>query len=277
MEFISPVLISIIFAVFGLIVGSFLNVVIIRHGKKTLQGRSECSHCHHQLAWYELFPVLSFVFQGGKCRHCHKKISWHYSIVELITASVFYLSGMYLLGYIIVPIHPILSVIGVLSFLTIVSFGIIIAAHDTKTRLVPLPWFLGLVVSTIVFLVNYYVMIGFYLPSLLPHLVGIIIAAPFLFLWLISRGKWMGFADIEIIGWMGLYLGVLSGVGAVLSAFYLGAIFAIVFIVIKLITGSSYETLRSVKIPFAPFLLISWFITVVFSWNLFSLVASLFI
>ncbi len=275
--FISPVIISIVFAVFGLIVGSFLNVVILRRNKKTLDGRSECPDCHHQLSWYELIPIVSFLVQQGKCRHCKKNISFQYIIIEAITAVLFYLSGIYLLNNIIVPVHPILSIIAVISFLSIISFGIIIAAHDAKTRLVPLPWFLGLLGSTVIFLINYYVLIGFYLPSLLPHLIGIIIAAPFLFLWLISHGKWMGFADIEIIGWMGLYLGVLSGISAVLSAFYMGALFALLYIAVKLLSGFSYNSLRNVKIPFAPFLLISWFITVIFSWNLFSLVASLFI
>ncbi len=277
MFFTDHAIISILFALFGLIVGSFLNVVILRRGKKTLNGRSQCPSCHHQLSWYELIPVISFLVQRGSCRHCNKRISSQYITIEIITAITFYFSGVYLLDSIISLAHPTLSIIGIISFLSIISFAIIIAAHDAKTRLVPLPWFIGLVLSTIVFLINYYIMIGFYLPSLFPHLIGIIIASPFLFLWLISRGKWMGFADIELIAWMGLYLGVLSGISATVSAFYLGTIAAVLFVIIKMLSGSSYTSLRSTRIPFAPFLLISWFITVMFSWNLFSLLASLFI
>jgi len=269
--------ILILFGIFGLIVGSFLNVVILRHGTMTLQGRSECPKCHHQLKWYELVPLFSFVIQKGVCRNCDKKISLQYPLVELLTGIAFTFSGMYLLSSIIIPTNIILSIVAVISFLTIVSFSIIISVYDAKTQKVPLTWFFGLVISTIIFLLTYYVIIGFYLPSLLPHIVGLIVVTPFLFLYLISRGKWIGFADIEIIAWMGLYLGIISSITAVLSAFYLGAVVALLFIGYKLITGNPYKSLRNVKIAFAPFLLISWFVTVVFSWNLFSLVASLFI
>ncbi|HQV64852.1 MAG TPA: prepilin peptidase [Candidatus Paceibacterota bacterium] len=270
-------LITILFAIFGLLVGSFLNVVILRHKKMTLQGRSQCLKCHNQLRWYELIPVISYIVQFGKCRNCKQSISWQYAAIELLTAVLFYLSSLYLFINIVTPGNIILSSISVISFLSIVSFGIIISVHDAKTRLVPFGWFLGLVVSTVIFLVSYNVMLGFYLPSFIPHILGIMIAVPFLFLFFISRGKWMGFADIELIAWMGLYLGIVTGFSAVLSAFYLGALFALVFIVYKLLKGSTYQSLRTTRIPFAPFLIISWFITVVFSWNIFSLIASLFV
>lgn len=269
--------ITILFAIFGLIVGSFLNVVVLRRGTKTLQGRSQCPKCHNQLTWYELIPVISFIVQFGKCRNCKQKISWQYSVVELLTAVLFYLSSIYLLINVVAPGNIISSVVSIISFLSIISFGIIISVHDAKTRLVPFSWFIGLVVSTVIFLVSYNVMLGFYIPSFFPHLIGILIAAPFLFLYFISQGRWMGFADIEIIAWMGLYLGIVTGFSAVLSAFYLGALFALLFIGYKLLKGSTYQSLRTTRIPFAPFLLASWFITVVFSWNLFSLIASLFV
>lgn len=277
MFFLSTTFISILFALFGLIVGSFLNVVILRHNKKTLGGRSECPHCHKQLAWYELIPVISFVIQAGKCRGCKKQISTQYSIVELITAFVFFVSGFYLQNYIITLHHPLLSIIAVISFLTTVSYAIIISVYDIKTKLVPLVWFIGLVVSSIIFLINYYVIIGFYAPSLLPHLVGLIICTPFLFIWTISGGKWIGFADIEIIAWIGLCLGAFSGVMAVLSAFYMGALFAILFIIFKKLLGFSYKTIRTIQIPFTPFLILAWFISTVSSWDFFSLITSFFL
>lgn len=276
MFFLSTTFISILFALFGLIVGSFLNVVILRHNKKTLGGRSECTHCHKQLAWYELIPVVSYIIQVGKCRTCKKQISGQYSIVELITAFVFYVSGFYLQNYIITAHHPLLSIIAVISFLVIVSYAIIISVYDIKTKLVPLHWFIGLVVSSIIFLINYYTIIGFYAPSLLPHLVGLIICTPFLFAWIVSGGKWIGFADIEIIAWTGLYFGAFSGIITVLSAFYMGALFAILFVIFKLLLGVSYKTVRTIQIPFAPFLILAWFISTVSSWNLFSVVTSLF-
>ena len=77
--------------IFGLFIGSFLNCVIYRleQGESFLKGRSYCPNCKHQLAWYDLLPVLSFLFLRGRCRYCKKPISWQYPIVELFTGIVF--------------------------------------------------------------------------------------------------------------------------------------------------------------------------------------------
>ncbi len=87
--------------VFGLIVGSFLNVVIYRLGKLdterssersvflVLGGRSHCPHCHKILNWLELVPILSFCLQSGKCRTCKERISIQYPLVEFATAAAF--------------------------------------------------------------------------------------------------------------------------------------------------------------------------------------------
>src|SRR3990172_271850 len=108
--------------VFGLVIGSFLNVVIFRlepdegeektkaknmprsHAQAAssmsiLTGRSFCPHCKTQLKWFELIPLFSFTIQKGRCRTCHNKISWQYPLVELGAAVVFtliawqYISG----------------------------------------------------------------------------------------------------------------------------------------------------------------------------------------
>ena len=93
--------------IFGLIAGSFLNVVIIRSDdfynlpeqrKKSLfgllGGRSHCPNCKKILTWRELVPVLSFFIQKGRCNHCRLPISWQYPLVELGTALVFVLITM---------------------------------------------------------------------------------------------------------------------------------------------------------------------------------------
>lgn len=270
--------IAVIIGIFGLIVGSFLNVVILRKGTSDLGGRSHCTHCHKQLAWYELVPVFSFLFQWGKCRSCKKAISIQYPLVELLTGGTFYFGAVYLLNNFITVFHPVWSVIGALVFLDVISLGIIIVVHDIRTKKIPVLWMAGLFISSTAFLAIYYGIsgLGFSASTIIPHLFGLVIAVPFLFLWLISQGKWMGFADIEIIAWMGWYFGIITGASAVLSAFYLGAIFAILFIIYKKVRGFSYASLRTVQIPFAPFLLIGWFLTAIFSWNVFSLFARLF-
>ena len=77
--------------VFGAIVGSFLNVIILRlnTGKSIVSGRSKCFTCAKKLKWHELLPIASFVFLRGKCSACKAKISWQYPGVETITGIFF--------------------------------------------------------------------------------------------------------------------------------------------------------------------------------------------
>jgi len=100
-------MISVVLFIFGLCVGSFLNVVALRYdgehfvfdpkiigSPRTKPGesgsdRSRCPHCGKVLHWYELVPIVSFVVQEGKCRGCKAKIGWHYPAVELVTGLIF--------------------------------------------------------------------------------------------------------------------------------------------------------------------------------------------
>src|ERR1035437_5579006 len=83
-------ILTIIFFVFGLIIGSFLNVVILRlNTKRSLGGRSACMSCMNKLSWYELIPVFSFLGLKGRCRNCKTKISIQYPLVELVTGLIF--------------------------------------------------------------------------------------------------------------------------------------------------------------------------------------------
>lgn len=70
--------------IYGIVIGSFLNVCILRIPLKEtiVSKRSHCMSCGHQLAWYDLFPLFSYLFLGGKCRYCKAKISKQYPIVE---------------------------------------------------------------------------------------------------------------------------------------------------------------------------------------------------
>ncbi|NQT90832.1 MAG: prepilin peptidase [Candidatus Omnitrophica bacterium] len=79
--------------IFGLIVGSFLNVCICRMpgSRSVVNPPSHCPRCKHAIAWYDNIPVLSFIILGARCRYCKERISPRYMIVELLTAGVFVL------------------------------------------------------------------------------------------------------------------------------------------------------------------------------------------
>src|SRR5262249_36515663 len=76
---------------FGLVIGSFLNVVIYRlpRGRSIVAPRSACTGCGKLIAWYDNIPVLSWIMLGGKCRHCKTRISPRYAAVEALTGCLF--------------------------------------------------------------------------------------------------------------------------------------------------------------------------------------------
>jgi leader peptidase (prepilin peptidase)/N-methyltransferase len=84
------VLLSAAAVLFGLVVGSFINVLIYRlpRGKNFVSGRSKCPHCDHTIAWYDNVPLASWILLGGRCRSCRAKISMKYPLVEALTGTI---------------------------------------------------------------------------------------------------------------------------------------------------------------------------------------------
>lgn len=83
---------AIIAFVFGLLIGSFLNVCIYRWPRdlSVVRPRSHCTSCEKFIAWYDNIPVASYLLLGGRCRHCSERISIRYPIVELSTGLLFF-------------------------------------------------------------------------------------------------------------------------------------------------------------------------------------------
>ena len=77
--------------IFGILIGSFLNVCIYRIPKHetVVYGRSHCMNCNNEIKWYDLIPILSFLFLRGKCRYCKEKLSLQYPLIEFITGMIF--------------------------------------------------------------------------------------------------------------------------------------------------------------------------------------------
>ena len=91
LEVASPVLIGVFAALFGLVIGSFLNVCIVRipEGKSIVMPASACPKCGAAIKPWDNIPVLSWLLLGGKCRGCKQPISWMYPVVELLTGALF--------------------------------------------------------------------------------------------------------------------------------------------------------------------------------------------
>ena len=256
-------MLTIIFFIFGLIIGSFLNVVIIRFNtQKSFGGRSLCTSCQNKLCWYELIPLISFFALRGRCRNCKTKISIQYPLVELLTGLVF--AGLFLKFQDVFFADTLLFAATYAYYTTVFSLLIVIAAYDIKHKIIPDPLALvfGLLTFVGLFFFSYHTFSP-HIPSLLEFLSGIFIALPFALVWLVSRGVWMGLGDAKLalgLGWLLGLSGILSGV---VAAFWSGAIVGL-----GLMVFSKRHSMKS-EIPFAPFLVLGTLLAFLFDLRLF--------
>jgi len=228
---------------FGLATGSFLNSIIYRLQTKEsfLFARSYCPHCQHILSWQDLIPILSFIILRGKCRYCQKKISWQYPLVELATAILFTLIIYYTFPNFLFSIF----------YFLFSSFLIIIFVYDLKHYLIPDKVIYPAIFTS--FLYNLILHSKFYILNSIYSAFGA--AGFFLLIFLISRGRWLGFGDVKLGFFMGLFLGFPNILVALFFAYLIGAIIGIGLILTK------KKTLKS-EIPFGPFLVMGIFIAI---------------
>lgn len=239
--------------VLGLCIGSFLNCVIYRlEEKKTLKGRSFCPNCKHTLGGKDLIPVLSYITLGGKCRYCKKTISWQYPVIEVVTGFLFLFIFNLQMS---LPEFTMPEFFNLLYLLYIASVLIIIFVYDLKHYLIPDKILLPAIVVSLFYQF-------FFSEHFLNHIGAGIIASGFFFtIFLISKGKWMGFGDVKLAILMGLFLGVRSVLVALFMAFFLGAVISIILMFLK------KKGLKS-EIPFGPFLIAGTFIALFFGSNI---------
>jgi leader peptidase (prepilin peptidase) / N-methyltransferase len=219
---------------FGLAIGSFLNVVIVRvpERRSLLRPRSACPRCSAQLSWYDNIPVLSFLLLRGRCRACAEPISWRYPIVEAVT------SVALITAYLAFGPTTEFVVAGIL-----LAALVAITAIDLQHLLIPdvitLP---GILVGLVANLATGRI-------SWVDSTVGIILAGGlFLMIILVSRGG-MGGGDLKLGALLGAFLGWKALLFALFVAIVLGGLFGIVLLVLGL-RG------RKDAIPFGPFLAI---------------------
>lgn len=246
---------------FGLIIGSFLNVLILRTGVRALDGRSACMSCGATLRWYDLIPVFSWIYLRGRCRSCGSRISPQYPLVEATTALLFAALAGSALVY-----TPVLFAIS----LTCTALLIAIAVYDMRHTIIPDSWAYAFAVLSLVYaivetspgLINIYAVLA-----------GPVAALPIATLWLVSQGRWIGLGDAKLslgIGWL---LGPVYGIGAVFFAFVVGALISVGVLmplphvramlgrwgIARFQGGGAHLTMKS-EVPFGPFLVASCFI-----------------
>ncbi len=223
--------------VFGLLWGSFSNVVILRlpRGESVVWPGSRCPYCSRPIAWYDNVPVLSWLVLRGRCRSCSAPISGRYPLVEIITACVF-AAIVWNFGY---------------SFLTVeyllMAWGLIVVSFiDFDHMILPDVFTLsGILIGLAGAALN---------PEreFLPALAGVFLGGGFLwliaYLYLILRKEeGMGGGDIKLLAWIGAVLGWQAVPFVVLASSIIGSVIGLS------LAFRSQAGLKSV-IPFGPYI-----------------------
>jgi leader peptidase (prepilin peptidase)/N-methyltransferase len=249
--------------VLGTIIGSFLNVVVLRYntGLSIISGRSKCFSCSKNLHWYELIPLFSFLMLGGKCLGCNSKISYQYFTVEFLTGVIF--SGLFL-KFGLVSLLPL--------YLLIASILIAMSVYDFKHKIIPDGMvFVFIILSFAVLFLTHPLNELLSFPISLDLLAGPMLFAFFAFFWLVSGGKWMGFGDAKLAIGVGFLLGFSGGVYAIMIAFWIGAAVSLILILLQKIKIAKFKLSFKSEVPFAPFIILAVFIQLLTSWNLHSI------
>ncbi len=268
MDGMAPV--YVLFALLGLALGSFGNVLILRIRRaESVGGRSYCPHCRKTIAWYDLFPILSYLVLAGHCRHCRKSISMQYPLVECASMLVF------LLAVTLSPLDPLHALVTAFAL----YFLLLACTYDAMYQQIPDlftmafavialadVWFLGdtglrnaeslssgWVAPAWMGSMGPYVYLFLLGPATssrieLHTLGGMIPFVWFGFQWLLSRGKAVGTGDIFLGTAIGYWLSVPGAIIMLVISYMVGAIVTLLLIITKTIS------LKRQRIAFGPFM-----------------------
>jgi leader peptidase (prepilin peptidase)/N-methyltransferase len=237
-----PPLFLVALGVFGLMVGSFLNVCISRlpAGESVVSPRSRCPNCRMLIAWYDNIPVISYLVLGGKCRKCRTPISAIYPAVEIVTAFAFVLQGL-----VVGMDGPLLAARLVFTSMLIVLFG-----TDLHTMRLPnVITYPGIVLG---------LALSFFLPpGVVASVIGAAVGAaiPWLIRWAWFRASGveaMGLGDVKMLAMIGAFLGWQQVWVTLFIASVTGAIVGV-----ALLRGGG--RMMSSRLPFGTFLAVAAF------------------
>ncbi len=224
--------------IFGLIFGSFLNVIIYRIPKNIsiIKPRSFCPKCKKQIPLYRNIPLLSYIIQKGKCHNCFKKISSNYFIIELIIGVLWMLSFYYF------------NSLNETIYFNIISTLLIgIAIIDKKEFIIPLE----LTISSLIIIIIHSLIYGNILSNLSGMIIGLgYLSIIFIITFLITKKQTLGYGDLQLIFVLGLWI---SDIRILLVIFISSLIALIIWIIISIKYGFN----RDRPLPFGTFLSIT--------------------
>lgn len=197
---------------FGLVIGSFLNVVIFRlpKGESLSAKRSHCMSCGYQLRWFDLIPLFSWLALRGHCRKCHEKISVQYPLIEAANA-ILYVAIFAVRGI------AIESIVYCFTASALLALSVI----DFRTYIIPIGFNIFILVLAALRLCYRIFVEGDAMSTVVPYLIGMLaVSVPLGILWFLSKGRAIGGGDVKLMGAAGLLLGWKG----IIAAFVIGCI-----------------------------------------------------
>lgn len=237
MNTLITVIIYVFVFLFGVIIGSFLNVCILRIPQKEtiVSERSHCMTCGHTLAWYDLFPLFSWLFLGGKCRYCKAKISKQYPIVEFtngVMAVLCFLFGGFSVSNLIngsmssSEMIYTFAVIVLSAFLCSVLF--VISVIDWRTFEIPLGTNIFILALGIIRLALNLIINGT-TGDWLDYVIGFfVVSIPLAVIYYVSKGRAIGGGDVKLMAVAGLFLGWKLALVALITGCLYGSVIHII-------------------------------------------------
>lgn len=241
-------------AVFGLAVGSFLNVVVHRvpAGMSVVAPASACPKCGRAIRGFDNVPLVSWLVLRGRCRDCAEPISVRYPVVEASTAVLFVAVIVRFLPQAGAPGAVIAGqTVLLVTLLFVMAVSVALALIDIDTHTLPNRIVLPMYPVLIVLLAASSVLTGDW-AAMLRGLLGLVILGGMYLVLAIAAPRGMGFGDVKLAGTLGLLLAYLGwgplAVGA-FGAFLVGGTFGIVLLLTR-------RAGRSTGIPFGPWMLL---------------------
>jgi leader peptidase (prepilin peptidase) / N-methyltransferase len=258
---VGNLLMLLILFAFGLCFGSFLNVIVYRlpHKLSIVTPPSSCPACKTRLSFFDLIPLLSYLWLKGKCRYCSASISIRYPLVELLTGLLF-VAVFYRFGF---------SATG-LFYLVLLYLLLAVTLIDLEHRIVPNPlvaaglitgliFYLPVLLSLVTEIPPWILIDRLPLDGLLGFLIG---GGLLLIIILVSRGG-MGAGDMKLMAMIGLFVGLRGVAVVLLAAFIFGALVGIAMMLLG-------QATRKSALPFAPYLALATVVEVFWGeaiWN----------
>lgn len=237
---------------YGLVIGSFLNVVIYRVPKheNIVNVRSHCMKCDYRLRWYDLIPLFSYIFLRGKCRNCGEKISLQYPVIECV-------NGLIWLFTVLINGINVKSLLFCLTFSALLSLSII----DFRTFEIPIGFNIFIASVGVINLI-------LDKENFLDYIIGAVSVSGFLLIiYIITKGGGIGGGDVKLMAAAGFLLGWQNIVLSLCIGCVAGAI-------IHLIRMKFFKAGR--VLAMGPYLSIGIFISALFGKTIISAYLSLF-